>query len=405
VEAIARAYVDLVLQIGLHDEHYVDAYYGPKEWREQAEQHKPSLTEIASRATLFQAEAKSLVSEMEDELHRMRAEFLVKQLGAVAARAEMLSGKTFSFDEESLALYDVVSPEHADDHYDSVLRQVETILPGSGPLHERFNQFREKYYVPTENLSKVFSAAIDEARTRTKRYIDLAPHENFRIEYVKDQVWGAYNWYKGNSESLIEVNTDFPIAIDRVIDLCCHEGYPGHHVYNALLEQHLAKKLGWMEFTVYPLFSPQSLIAEGTAEYGIELTFSHQDRQKFEREVLYPMAGLSPDLIRHGNALKSAMAGLTFISNDAAKRYLDGKVSREATINWLAKYSLIDHKRAEQRVRFIEANRSYVITYNVGKYLIAKYIEAQAPTLEGRWQAFEQILKTPQTPSGLVAQP
>jgi len=160
-----------------------------------------------------------------------------------------------------------------------------------------------------------------------------------------------------------------------------------------------------MEFTVYPLFSPQSLIAEGTAEYGIELTFSHQDRQKFEREVLYPMAGLSPDLIRHGNALKSAMAGLTFISNDAAKRYLDGKVSREATINWLAKYSLIDHKRAEQRVRFIEANRSYVITYNVGKYLIAKYIEAQAPTLEGRWQAFEQILKTPQTPSGLVAQP
>src|SRR5688500_14834724 len=67
------------------------------------------------------------------------------------------------------------------------------------------------------------------------------------------------------------LNVDLPVYIDRAVDLACHEGYPGHHVYNALLEQHLVRGRGWHEFSVYPLFSPHSLIAEGTANYGITM--------------------------------------------------------------------------------------------------------------------------------------
>ena len=37
------------------------------------------------------------------------------------------------------------------------------------------------------------------------------------------------------------MNTDLPIYIDRAIDLACHEGYPGHHVYNVLLEKNLVR--------------------------------------------------------------------------------------------------------------------------------------------------------------------
>ncbi len=55
-----------------------------------------------------------------------------------------------------------------------------------------------------------------------------------------------------------QVNTDLPVYIDRAVDLACHEGYPGHHVYNALLEKHLVRDRGWVEFSIYPLFSPQS---------------------------------------------------------------------------------------------------------------------------------------------------
>ena len=82
------------------------------------------------------------------------------------------------------------------------------------------------------------------------------------------------------------------------MDLACHEGYPGHHVYNTLLEKHLVKDRGWMEFTVYPLFSPQSLIAEGTANYGIPVTFPDDERIAFEEKVLFPAAGLDPARVR-----------------------------------------------------------------------------------------------------------
>ena len=104
-------------------------------------------------------------------------------------------------------------------------------------------------------------------------HLALPPGESFTVEYVTGKSWSGYNWYQGDYRSLIQVNTDLPINIDRAIDLACHEGYPGHHVYNVLLEQHLVRERGWIEYSVYPLFSPQSLIAEGTANYGIEVAF------------------------------------------------------------------------------------------------------------------------------------
>ena len=62
---------------------------------------------------------------------------------------------------------------------------------------------------------------------------------------------------------------------------------------------------GWVEFTVYPLFSPQSLIAEGTANFGIEVAFPGAERTAFERETLYP-AGRARS--RQGGALRRGAA-------------------------------------------------------------------------------------------------
>ena len=124
----------------------------------------------------------------------------------------------------------------------------------------------------------MFQAAIAAAASARWRTSTLPAEESFTVEYVTGKSWSGYNWYQGNYRSLIQVNTDLPIYIDRAIDLACHEGYPGHHVYNVLLEKHLVRDRGWVEFTVYPLFSPQSLIAEGTANYGIEVAFPPDER-------------------------------------------------------------------------------------------------------------------------------
>ena len=47
---IAERYVKLVLALGQHDKDYVDAYYGPAEWKQQADAAKAPLDELAGRA-------------------------------------------------------------------------------------------------------------------------------------------------------------------------------------------------------------------------------------------------------------------------------------------------------------------------------------------------------------------
>ncbi len=140
--------------------------------------------------------------------------------------------------------------------------------------------------IPKNKIAKVFDVAVNECRSRTATYINLPAGENFKAEYVTNKPWGAYNWYKGNLFSVIQIATDFPVYIDGAVGLAAHEGYPGHHVYNILLEQNLVKDKGWIEYTVYPLYSPQSLIAEGTAVVGEELIFPGDERMIFRKRSL-----------------------------------------------------------------------------------------------------------------------
>jgi hypothetical protein len=200
------------------------------------------------------------------------------------------------------------------------------------------------------------------------------------------------------------VNTDLPIYIDRAVDIAAHEGYPGHHVYNTMLESSLVKKRGWLEFTVYPLFSPQSLIAEGSANYGIEVAFPGDSRIKFEREVLFPLAGLDASKAEKYYKILELINKLSYAGNEAARNYIDGRWSREETIDWLIKYSLMPPEHAEKHFQFIEKYRSYVINYNLGEDLVKEYIEKNGGTGENpemRWKLFEKIISTPQIASNL----
>src|SRR4029453_10752322 len=192
-------------------------------------------------------------------------------------------------------------------------------------------------------------------------HIKLPPEENFSVEYVTDKPWGGYNWYKGNYCSVIQLNTDLPIYIDRAIDLAAHEGYPGHHVYNALLEKNLARDRGWVEFTIYPLFSPQSIIAEGTANFGREVVFTKPERLAFEKQAIWPAARMDPSRVQEFYDVQDLVKKLGNATNEAARRYLNGEINAGAAATWLQKYALMDEKRAKQSVRFFENDRGIVL--------------------------------------------
>ncbi len=399
---VAEGYVKLVLAVGRHDGDYVDAYYGPEEWRSEVDVENASLQQIHDRALAFVDRLAAVPEGGEASSVSLRIRYLATQLAALVARVEMLQGQQMSFDEESRALYDAVAPSHPDEYYHALLNNLDPLLPGTGSLAERYAEFKQRFAIPTEKLDAVFRAAIEACRVRTLEWIDLPEGESFEVEYVQDKSWSAYNWYQGGFHSLIQVNTDLPITIDRAIDLACHEGYPGHHVYNLLLEKNLVRDRGWVEFSVYPLFSPQSLIAEGTANYGIRIAFPGDERIDFEREVLFPLAGLDPAEADRYYQVLLAVEKLDYAGNEVARSYLDGEIDAQAAAAGLTRYALMPPERAAQRVRFIDQYRSYVINYNLGQDMVRRYVEANAATVQERWRVFGELLSSPRLPSGLL---
>jgi hypothetical protein len=405
MNSIAERYVKLVLALGQHDPDYVDAFYGPPEWKTEAAARKQPLADIDAAAVRLLAEIPQRAGADDDELAVLRRDYLKRQLEALRARVRMLQGTKFTFDEESQALYDAVAPSHPDSYFEGLIKEIDRALPGDGPVVDRYDAFRRKFIVPGERLGRVFDRAIAECRARSRPHVQLPPAESFTVEYVKNKPWSGYNWYQGNFRSLIQVNTDLPVYIDRAVDLACHEGYPGHHVYNALLEKHLVRDRGWVEFTVYALFSPQSLIAEGTANYGIEVAFPGEERVVFERDVLFPQAGLDASQAEQYAKVRALVDRLSYAGNEAARSYLNGQATRTQTVDWLQRYAIMPAASAEQRTRFFDNYRSYVINYNLGKDLVKQYVESRAGSQpEKRWQEFVKLLASPRLPSALRAQ-
>jgi hypothetical protein len=199
MNAIAERYVHLVLALGQHDPIYVDAFYGPAGWKTQAEKEKKSLDAIGAEA----AELIATLAKMPDaatpgdETLKLRREYLQKQISALVARVRMLKGEKLKFDDESRALYDAVAPTFPDSHFDEIIKQLESKVPGSGPLWQRYENWRKRFVIPKEKLDAVFQAAIKECRARTLAHVALPPKESFTVEYVTNKPSSEFqnrNW-------------------------------------------------------------------------------------------------------------------------------------------------------------------------------------------------------------------
>lgn len=395
LDQIAEQYVKLSLKVGQHSEYYVDAYYGPDKWH-------PKLNK--TDLNILYKDACKLISDIENIIANNtshRAYYLCVHIKACATYINQLLGHNLKFADECKALYDVSPPTFDTQYFDVVLKELDNLVPGTGDLNTRMNTFRQEFVIPVDKLDTVFNAAIDEARKRTLKFIDIPANENFNVELVSDQVWSAYNWYKGNSYSLIQLNTDHPIFIDRVIDLAAHEGYPGHHIFNALIEKHLVNENGWMEYSIYNLFSPSSLLAEGSANYGIEVVFPTKERLQFEQSVLFPLANINPEKAKLYYDIQAVLHKLSYVDNMVAQKYLDNEITADEAVKLLMKYALSSEERSKQRLKFIEYNRSYVINYNYGQDLVKDYLADQVKNSshDELWRVFSELLSEPRTGS------
>ena len=129
IETIAEEYVRLVLQVGQYDSAVVDAYFGPEEWKpsEQKVVVFPQETLVHSANDLFD-KCTVLLEPKNPNVNASRIKMLQKQLIALRTKAEMIGGKTYSFDEEAALLYDAEPPFYPLSYFDKLLDEMDQLL-------------------------------------------------------------------------------------------------------------------------------------------------------------------------------------------------------------------------------------------------------------------------------------
>ena len=399
IDDIISEYLFLELSTGMHNKDHVDAYFGSEEIVRMAEEKQITLNEISNRAEKLSNKIKN--TENKELLPKKRIDNLLARILAMKTRIRIIQKEFISFDDESQLLFGVRAPQNDEEYFIGILKEIDELIPGKEDLALRVNNFKNQFTIKPQYLETVFNTAIDECRKRTLKYINLPKNERFTIEYVTDKPWSGYNWYQGNSHSIIQINTDLPIAISRAIDLGCHEGYPGHHTYNSLIEENLVNNKEWNEYTLSPLYGPQSIIAEGSANYGINLAFPDNQKIEFEKDILFNLAKLETKDADRYYKLLELQNQLNYAGNEAARRYLDGDITREQAILWLTKYSLSSSERAKKSTEFYDKYRSYVINYNLGKDLVESYIENTSQNDQQKWLNFQELLSRPILPAEL----
>lgn len=391
---LAQQYVRLGLTVGQYDADFVDAYYGPDSLKPTTGAGSVFPKDSLLGAVKSLSTALSNFNNDANDTIAQRSKWIQAQLKAFERRIKLFGGDSVSFDDESKELYGVVAPTYDEAHYKMLVQKMDSVLPGNGTINDRFQQLANHFIIPKDKLDTVLKTAIAECRKRTMQHYTLPSSESFTLEFVNNKPWSGYNWYKGNYRSVIQINTDLNIFIDRAIDVGSHESYPGHHVYNMLLEKNLYREKGWLEISMYPLFSPQSLIAEGSANYGIALAFPGDEKINFAKNILLPLAGLDTTNITLYFKALALKDELNYARNEVARGLINKTMTEEQAITWLKNYCLMNDETAIKSISFIRKNRTYVINYNYGKDLVKNYISAKGgdTSPEKQWQVFGDLL-------------
>lgn len=374
---------------------YVFSYRGPDGVKAEVAAAGQSVVAIAHEvraliADIGATEASGIEAERLDAL-RFRLE-------AMLGRIDVLQGKDQDFQSEAQRIFGARPPRYSVDEADAALAVIDHLLPGDGSLAARAEAFKVELRIPRHRLEAVIRRALAVCRAKTARYLDLPDDEELELVFVDElPAAGRYD-YLGAYRGRITINHQV-VGVENALYLGCHEGYPGHHLRSILREQRFGER-GWPELELSTLFEPSALLSEGLGQYAVELAFSDGEQERLLREELLPLAGLDVDYAERIVALHRAMSGvMRFGTVEVPRAYLDGEITRDEAIDLSARYSLRPRVEMAQMFGFVDAFRTYVVTYTLGEDFVRERVHAAGEGAEARWAAFRDLNRELVTPA------
>jgi len=394
LDAAAEFYVRAALALGERDADSLDIYYGPGAWRADARARHLPLDDIRAATVPFIASLDERPFDNADA--DARRLFLLRQTRAIVSRIDIVRGARPSFAEEVRTLFGLDRWNRLDGQkgLDGQERaELERLLPGPGDLSARYAAFDRRFLIPRERLPAVLLRAIEGCRAATREHVTLPAGEGVDVDFVPDLAWSAYTRYQGHATSRIQINQALPLTVDRVLDLACHEAYPGHHTIDSLLDARFGGKR--IEFAIRPLFSPQSLLHEAAASLAVEVAFPGPARLAFERDTLFPLAGLAPSDAEPYVRIGRLVDHLNGVQARIARQYLDGELDFPRASAVLERDALMPS--ADVTLKFLNRFRSYGSTYTIGRDALSRYLDAHSTASDpaSRWRVYINVVTDP----------
>ena len=383
----ARQYVRLAVALGERDPDSLDFYSGPENAVADVRRSPPSLTSIKQEAGVL---ARRLAEDSFEPVDADRARALSADLAAIAARVDLLTGTRLSYDKESAVFFGLAPAPVDERHLAEIRSRIGALVGPGGRLVDRYAAFAARFIVPPAQLPDMMRAALDECRRRTLAHVALPSGEQVALEFVRDKPWSAFSRYLGDAHSRIQINTDFEFTVDQVLQIACHEGYPGHHVRNTLRTPRRDAVNREPERSVQLMFTPEALESEASGMLAVDVAFPGEERVRFVRERLFPLAGLDGSAAERHVEVERLTGNLQMAQIDLARRYLDGGLEFARAVTALEEQALVPH--AEALVKYINEYRSYVTAYTAGRRLMEARLEACAgadPADDIRWRCFK----------------
>ncbi len=266
-----------------------------------------------------------------------------------------------TFDEELLDVYGVSPPPTNEEEISRARAELDRLLPGEGPLFQRYAAFQKRFLIPPERIPAAVDRALEESRRRTRAHLELPPEEAVRVESVSGAPWPSFARYLGDSRSVVSINRDFPLTPSDLLEIASHEAYPGHHVLNVLRDD------------LEPPEGREAFLHEGLASYGVELAFPGDERLRFEKEELFPLAGLDPDGAELSSRVAREVRRLSPLRVEGARAYLERRRDRVQSVLFLENEALVPAPWAF--LRFVDRYRTFVTAYTAGRDEVARRIE------------------------------
>ena len=379
-DTIAQTYLQLALALGERDPDSLDYATAPQQLKTSVHRAYPTLDEIDRQAARLLAQLNSLPPRADPD----RTQFITLQLEAIQNRTAMLRGHLLPFDAEARALFHTTRlPDTEAAHRAAILGQIaQQLPPQTKTLATRYAAYDQRFLVPPTKLAAVMQAALAGCRQQTVKSIALPPGESVQLTFTRNQPWSAFSRYEGHAHSTILLNLDLPITVDGAVELACHEGYPGHHVFNSLHDAALAQRDHRPEAQVQLTFSLESYVSEAAAAYAPRLAFSLDQRIAFERDVLFPLAGLNPAEADRHVRLSRLLADLSSAQPAIARDYLDGQLEFIHAEDELARQTLMLH--AEAVLLYLNEYRSYMLAYTDGPRRMERFLNQPTPKATSR---------------------